>query len=514
MSFGDDEFGGLLDRESALAGGVPARRAGAVLFLIENRTAHLMAQSRRTVEPFLTQEAADNRELAFLEAFSLGKDPPLRPTIRDLERYAPQWASLVPRNPRIQAAIARRLGEKYEFAHGAAPGIRAALGLDEAEVQQAYRRMYSQPLESIFAARATPGERLRWAWSGLAGWLENLPPFWTAYSLTLTETVGVTILALPIAVAGVAIMAALGIINVLTITYLSEAVARSGAIRYGSGFIGKLVDDYLGRAGSLVLSLGIFVLCFLVLQVFYVGFASTLEGATRVPAVVWAALLFLAGLYFLRRQSLGATVASALVVGATNVVLVVILSLVAFFHVQPANLFYVEVPFIGGRPLDPAILGLVFGVILTAYFGHLSVGTCARTVLKRDPGGRSLIWGTAAAQVTAVILYCLFVLGVNGAIAPQVLANEAGTALDPLAAEVGPAAPSSICWDRCSSSSAWVWARSSTRSFSLTSSASVYPRCLNRSWCCHDGRAYCSSTSAAAVSPAHPACAWGWSTWD
>jgi hypothetical protein len=98
----------------------------------------------------------------------------------------------------------------------------------------------------------------------------------------------------------------------------------------------------------------------------------------------------------------------------------------------------VDVPLLGGRSLDPAILGLVFGVILTAYFGHLSVSTCARVVLQRDPSARSLIWGTAAAQATAILLYCLFVLAVNGAIAPRALNGARGTALDPLAAEIGP----------------------------------------------------------------------------
>src|SRR3712207_7193196 len=34
-------------------------------------------------------------------------------------------------------------------------------------------------------------------------------------------------------------------------------------------------------------------------------------------------------------------------------------------------------------------------------------------------------------------LYCLFVLAVNGAVTPGVLAGELGTTLDPLAAEVG-----------------------------------------------------------------------------
>ena len=439
----DDPFGGLLDRETVLAG-LPARRANTLLYLIESRTAHLVARSREAMELFLSEESAERRKLAFLEAFALGSEPPLRPTIRDLERYATQWAPLVPENPRVQAAVAHRLGEKYRFTYESAPGIRAALGLDDAAVRQAYRRLYGQPFESIFAARATLGERLRWAWAGLARWLENLPPFWTAYALTITETVGATILALPIAVAGIGplagavLLAVLGVINVLTIAFLSEAVARSGAIRYGSGFIGKVVDDYLGRAGSLVLSLGIFVLCFLALQAYYIGFASALEGATRVPAVVWVVLLFLTGLYFLRRESLSATIASALVVGAVNVVLVVVLSLVAFTHLRPENFFHVDVPLLGGQALDPAILGLVFGVILAAYFGHLSVSTCARVVLRRDPSARSLVWGAAAAQATVIILYCLFVLAVNGAIAPQVLAGERGTALDPLSAEIGP----------------------------------------------------------------------------
>ena len=137
-----DEFGELLDREAILAGGAPAKRANTVLFLIESRTAHLTAQSRQAIERFPPQETAEEDEgLAFLETFAQGSEPPLRSTIRDLERYAPQWAPLVPRNPRVQAAVAHRLAEKYEFTHETAPGIWEALGLDEAAVQQAYQRL-------------------------------------------------------------------------------------------------------------------------------------------------------------------------------------------------------------------------------------------------------------------------------------------------------------------------------------------------------------------------------------
>ncbi|UCC64125.1 MAG: hypothetical protein JSV36_03440, partial [Anaerolineae bacterium] len=443
MSF--DEFE-LLTPESVLEGlfGGHEKRASTLLVAIESRTAHLVAQSKQAMERFLTEEAAEERELAFLEALALGREPPLRPTIQDLERYVPQWASLVPENPRAQAAMAHLLGQKYDFTYQAVPGIRVALGLDEEAVQQAYQRLYHQPLETIFAPRAALADRLRWAWAGLAGWLESLPPFWTAFALTLTETVGAGILALPIALAnvgplaGVVILVVMGLANVLTIIYMAEAVARSGTIRYGSAFLGRVVTDYLGRAGSLILSLGLVTECVLTLWPYYIGLSTTLANATRIPAPVWVALLFLIGLYYLRRETLSATIASALVIGAINIGLILILSLLAFASLRPANLLHVNVPFLGGRPFEPAILQLIFGVILLAYFGHLSVSNCARVVLHRDPSARALIWGTVAAQAVVMVIYCIWVLAVNGAIAPQALAGQSGTALAPLAAEIGP----------------------------------------------------------------------------
>jgi amino acid permease len=439
-----DPFQGLFDREELLAG-LPARRANALLFLIESRTAHLVARSRRAMERFLTEDAAQERDLDFLQAFALGRDPPLRPTIQDLERHAAEWADLVAKHPRVQAAVAHRLGQKYEFTYAAVPGVRAALGLDEPEVKRAYERLYGEPLETIFSARARLGDRLRWMWSALAARLESLPPFWTVYSLTLTETVGATILALPIALAavgplpGVAILVVLGLVNVLTVSFMAEAIARSGTIRHGSAFFGRLVADYLGPGGALVVTASLFVLCLPVLTVFYIGFAGTLEDATSVPAAVWVALLFVVGLYYLRRQSLNSTVATALVVGAVNIGLIVALSLLAFAHANSDNLLYEQLPYLHGRPFQSSIVALVFGVVLAAYCGHMSVALCGQLVLRRDPSARSLIRGCAAAQATAIVLYCLFVLAVNGAVAPQALANETGTALAPLARTVGPA---------------------------------------------------------------------------
>lgn len=433
----------LLTQDEILTG-LPAKRASMLLFLIESQTARLVAQSRQAMERFLTAETAEERDLAFLEAFAWGKPPPIRPTIQDMEHYAGQWKYLVPHNPQVQAAIAHVLGQKYSFTYRAVPGLCAALGLDEDAVQRGYRRLYGKPLDTIFASRSTPADRLRWAFGAFSKWVASLPPFWTAFALTLTETVGAGVLALPIAMAGVGplagvvILIVLGLVNILTIACMAEAISRSGLVHYGDAFIGRVVEDYLGSTGSLILSLGMAIICFLALLAYYIGFSTTLADVTRIPAVVWVGLLFLIGVYFVRRESLDATVASSLLVGFINIGLVLILSLVAFVHMQPGNLVYVNVPFINGRPFDPSILQLVFGVVLSAYFGHLSMSNCARAVIRQEPSGRSLIWGCMAAQGMVLILYCVWVLAANSAIAPQDLARQSGTALIPLAAQAGP----------------------------------------------------------------------------
>ena len=433
----------LFTREEIVAG-LPARQARTIFFLIETRAGHLAARSRQAMERFLTEGAAEERELAFIEAFALGRDPPRRPTIQDLERYAPQWLPLVPEIPRLRAAIARLFGQKYTLIYRAVPNIRTALGLDEKPVQQAYNTLYREPLESIFALRARPIDRLRWIWAALAKRLESVPPFWTAFALTLTETVGAGILALPIALAsvgplaGIALLLLLGGVNVLTVACMAEAVTRSGTIRHGKTFVGRMVNDYLGQTGSVVFSVGVSALCFVVLLAFYAGFSTTMQDATGVPGAIWALLLFLIVLFFLQRKTLNATVASALIVGGINLGLLLLFSVLAFSHIGLENLLFVNVPFLAGRPFDPSILKLIFGVVLCAYFGHLSLTNCAGVVLKRDPSGRSLIRGTTFAMGVAIVIYCIWILGINGAIAPQRLASESGTALAVLAEKVGP----------------------------------------------------------------------------
>lgn len=441
----DELFAQVFSRERILEGDrPPAKRANTLLFHIESRTAHLVGQSQVAMQKFLTEEAARERDLAFIDAFNLGVAPPLAPTIQDIERFAPQWSALVPDNAALKAAVAHQLGQKYRFAATAVPQLRTALSLDSAAVQDAYQRFYQSSLGSIYADELSLRERIVWIWHRLGRWLEGLPPFWSVFSLTLTEVVGASILALPIALASIGPLPSLvlllvfGLMNVLTVAHMAETASRSGGIRYGSAFLGQVVNDYLGRTGSLILSIGLFALLVLVLLAFYIGFSTAIAEPTGIPAFVWLALLFVAGLYYVTRGSLNATVTSSLVVGAINLSLIAILMLLAAPHIEVENLTYFNVPFVGGRLFDPSILELIFGILLAAFFGHLSVPNSARTVLQRDPSGGSLLRGAMAAQCVVILIYCVWILTVNGAIAPDVMAVQTGTALEPLAAEVGP----------------------------------------------------------------------------
>ncbi|QFS52031.1 hypothetical protein [Nostoc sphaeroides] len=436
MSSNDD----LISWEEVLAG-LPARRANTILFLIESRTAQIVARS--LLEFSLTEQAANERDLAFLEAFALGNAPPLHPTIQHLERYASQWASLVPENPRLKAAIAHALGQKYTFSEQTVPQIRTALGLDEKVVQVAYSRLYRKQLLTIFASQMPLIEQWRWMSAAVAQRLESLPPFWLASILTVALGLPQAFLALPIAVADVgplvtiAFLLIIGAINILTMACMAEAVGRSGDFRYGNSFIKQLVSNYLGNTGSFILSIAVGIRVFLIALACYIGLSVTMASFTPIPAALWAVVLFSGGLYLRSQKSLNFTVALMVFLAVINVSLLLVLSMLALGHVQLENLLYVNLPFVNGHSFQPQILQRILGVSLMLYFGHVYVGECGKIVLPRDSSATSLIWGSVAGTAFLTVLFCIWVLAVNGAIAPQLLAGQSGTVLEPLALEVG-----------------------------------------------------------------------------
>ena len=229
------------------------------LFAIESRTAHLVDRTRTAMATYLTQRAEAEREQEFLAALASGREG-VRVRIQDLERFAPAWSSLVPPDPETRAAIARLLGEKHRFRAVDVPGIRASLGLDDPAVAAAFERQRAAPIGSLYAASIPAAERLAWWRARAAAGLEALPPAWMAFALTLTETVGAGVLALPIAFAGLGLPAAIallvifGLVNVLTVAALVEAITRDGTMRYGTSYFGRFVGEFLGPPGSVVVT--------------------------------------------------------------------------------------------------------------------------------------------------------------------------------------------------------------------------------------------------------------------
>lgn len=425
-----------------LLGGLPARRASAILFAIEAQTARLMASSRISRATFVSRRGAADREHAFLEALAAGRDLPLTPTVQDLERFAPQWAHLVPEGTEARAAVAILLSSKYRVPRDLTPRLQAALGIEGAEVAAAIARQ--APARSIFVPSLSFRERMAWWRAGLAHRIERLPPFWIAYALALTETITEGIMVVPIAVAGigplagVVVLVILGLVNLVTLGALVEAITRNGSMRYGAAYFGRLVSELLGRPGSISLSVALAIFNGVVLLVYLLGFASVLWGATGIPEEIWVLLLFAVNAWVLRREMLDETVATAVVVGVTNIALILAITGIAFLNMDPANLAYRNVPFLDGEGLDPVILQLVFGVIIVSYFGHTSAANASKLILGKDPTGRALLWGNLAALGTVIALYCLIVVAFAGAIGPGPLVETRGTAITPLAAVAGP----------------------------------------------------------------------------
>lgn len=437
----------LLSREEVLGGlqGRSVKRAHTTLALIKNRTVWLVAQAEPPVGLILAENTLKARNQAFLAALAQDRDQvataPIQPPIQAIERYAPQWSALVPADVNSRATLANLLSQEYRFTQSAVPQLRLALGLDSAEVQQAYQRLYQQPLSTIYAPRPTLAEQGRWAWATLAQRLEALPPFWLAFALTLPGAAG--LLALPIALAQVGLITGLlllvlfGLLNWFTIGALAETVARSGTMRFGLGFLGQLMQEYMGNTGSLLITVVLALNNFLVLPIFYIGVAGTLADATALPTALWIAVLFGVTLYFLSRQSLNATIATTLLIVFVNIAVLILIPLLALPHFRSANFSLGALPWAGGQTLSVGTWALVIGILASTYFSHPLVATYGSVVLRRDPSARTWQQGTMAAILFHIVICCIWLVILNGVIPASVLANAPGTVLVPLAAQVG-----------------------------------------------------------------------------
>lgn len=428
--------------ESTATCEAPVEEAKRLLIAIQKCAAWAKSHSRHSMHQFLTRHAASEHRRELAEKLD---DPAWLKeavTVHDIEHFANKWKGLVPASPTTRAAIAHMLSDQYIFAHAYIPNTRSALGLGDSNVREGYRLLYGNSLDEIYTRNVPPLERFRAVMHLLSALLESVPPFWMAFALTLP--VGPGLLALPIAIAeigplpGVALLLLFGGINIVTVAALAEALARSSKLRYSrTFFLGHLVEEYLGKAGSVIFTMIFVIDLLLVLLIFYLGVAGTLADATGLPPPIWGVLLFLIGLFFLSRKSLNTTLGFTMIVGVINVGLILLLTLLAFTRLQTVNLLYMNLPFLNGRPFDPVTVRLIFGVLLATYFSHMLVGNYGRLVLQHDPSGKALVQGSIASIAFTTLLSVLWVLAMNGALDPTRLGKETGTVLIPLSSIVG-----------------------------------------------------------------------------
>lgn len=432
-------------RPEDVLGGLTGRRVSAALYAVESRAGLLALADQHAAAPAICEGMVATSERDYLAALRAGDDLPAAPRIQHLERSADAWAHLVPASPALRAGLAHALTGKYPARARDVPRLRRAVGFGDPAVVEEHRRRYGSEPDAGWARTAPLRERLRWFGARFAGWLEGLPPFWSAFALTLTETVGAGILALPIALAGVGplpgivLIVVLGLANVLSVTAVAESVTRTGAVRWRGAFIGGVVREHLGPHAAVLTALALAAYAVASLVAYYIGLATMVEKATGVPTAVWVAALFAVTVGYVIRGKMDATIVSSLLVGALNLLIIAVVILLAFTALVPSRLGYADLALPGTDGFDPSVLGLIFGVILMAYFGHTSVAASARDILRRDPGGRSLVAGTAVAMLVVIALYAVWTLAVAGAVDAARLEGERGTALAPLSEVVGPA---------------------------------------------------------------------------
>ena len=433
----------LISRDEVLGGlgGRQTRQANTTMALIKNRTAHLVTQAFVPAGYGLTETAEASRSQAYLESIAMGREREIKPSIQDIERYAAHWAILVPENPKVRAMLAHLFSTRYTCSFPNAPGIRAALGLETDEVKSTYTQIYDTPLAIQAVPKTSLADRLRWQWTTLAKRLDSLPPTWMAFMFTLV--IGGVTLAIPIAAAGIGAIPSIILIvifclvSMVTIAAMAESVTRSGGIRYGNDFIGRVVGDYLGQASSVLLTVVLTAFSFGLLLIFYLGISSTLEGSTPISAEVWLFVLFGVGLYFLTRGSLNVTVAFTFIIVIINTVLLFIIGLLALGKLNLDYLTYTNLPLLNGEPFNPALYSSIIGVIMGLFSAHMMVGVFGKMILERDPTGRALVRGHPAGIAAAGLINIFWVVAVNGAVPPQDLVAETGTALVPLSDQLG-----------------------------------------------------------------------------
>jgi hypothetical protein len=296
----------------------------------------------------------------------------------------------------------------------------------------------------VFAARVPLGDRLRWAAQGLVTSLDRLPPFWLTVVMTVTVSLPVSMLGLPVAATAMgplpalALLALVGLVMSIAMAGLGEGIARSGGVRYRHAFLGGMATALIGNRASVVFTTTGGFRSGLSLLAGWIGLSITVAEVTHTPRGLWAGVILAAVILMLARGSKLALATVALV-GVLTTVLVVLVALVALLHDGPGDLSHADVPLGDGVEALDKTVGAALGVILMQYIGSVYLVGIQRQAAERDPDASTLAAGAFVGTVIVTVIVGFWLVGVSAAVPAADLAGTKGTAIGPLADQVGPA---------------------------------------------------------------------------
>jgi hypothetical protein len=435
------ELDELLSRQEVL-GGLPARRARALLFLIDQHTARFVASREIGTMSQLGERSAEARELAWVEHFAMDREPE-QPTIQEIEAAAGEWGPHVPAAASIRAATTALLAERYPLDRRRLPRTVAALGLDEPAVATAYERQSGQPIDRLWT-RSGPIERLRWAISAPGRWLEETTPLKAAAALTFLTSIGQSVVVVPIAIAligpiaAIVSVAVIGLLAVSATAAMSETAARSGEMRFRGGFFGRLVAGSLGvKAAFVPAGLGILGVVLHTVSAL-IGLGLLLTLVIPLPAAGWAILAgVLVTIVQLRDAGASTSFGGLLSFGLFSITMLGLFSVVILVLAATGDGLYT--PSLGapaGIGVEVA-LGIAIGNFINAYADPVYATQIGKVVLPHDPDGKGLIKGSMLGMAAFVVFTLLFGAVVLLTLPTSDFIGLDGSVMDPLATRYG-----------------------------------------------------------------------------
>jgi len=119
-------------------------------------------------------------------------------------------------------------------------------------------------------------------------------------------------------------------------------------------------------------------------------------------------------------------------------VLVLVVTLVTFLNAGAGDLSHADVPLGGGNAALDATVGAALGVVLMQFIGSVYLIGIHREAAARDPGSATLASGAVVGTVIVTVIVGLFLVAVSAAVPAADLHATNGTAIGPLADQLGP----------------------------------------------------------------------------